>query len=100
MERSEKLTAESVGAALAMLVCWAVETCASGFMVARLWTWFVVARWSAAPALSSAQAAGLYLLTTQWLRLRNPRAQLGLWDALGRPALVLFLGWLIHRFWQ
>lgn len=75
--------------------------CLRGFVLCKLWAWFVCPIFSLAP-ISIPQAIGIALVVSFLAARRSSNSKKLSWgdgiDCFADPALVLALGWIIHLF--
>lgn len=85
-----------------------VSSVIRGLVLCKLWSWFVVATFSA-PELGACSALGLALLVNYvtWQNAVTPKIEAeDVWDAVKKvvfeivatPLTVLFIGWIFHLF--
>jgi hypothetical protein len=68
-----------------------------GFVIMKLWAWFVLPTFTSAPPLHIATAIGISMLVT-YITNEHPTHEENYWVvALTSPFFVLFFGWIIQH---
>lgn len=99
-----------VGLVIAFVLLAALSTVANGFVLVKLWQWFVLPTFESAPVLSTVPAMGLGLIVAFLTYQSRPdeekdkhqnwsgRFFIAFGTAIGKPAMYLIIGWIIYQF--
>lgn len=101
-----------IGLVVGFILLAILSTVANGFVLVRLWEWFVVTTFESVPSLSVPAAMGLSLITaflTYQSKVDDEKDKDKRWSerffiafgiAIGKPAMYLAIGWIIYQFVQ
>lgn len=110
MGKEDSAFLSCVGILMLAAVTIFVSAVANGFVLVKLWSWFILARFEAAPVLDIPSAIGFAMvvgfLTSDWSNAQNKednRSQAERWIyvilmAIGKRLVYLAIGYIVHSF--